>query len=527
MEEYNQIYTALADAINIDDITSSKDNQDILRRLKENDATLNSNSMRIISDINSSFGDINYLPTDGEDLEWLGIYLGGNSTLHELDIAFLKALPKQFYKGLDRNRSIRKLSFNYMDLLNGEVFQTLNQFFTNNHDLVEIDIHGSSLEGNGARLLSSALHGSGKQLNLKGVSISNCIISRGQSADIIKALSTHLHLERLQLANMSIGQMGCTALATLLQTNIELKTFRLVQNGINDEGIEAIAFALASCDKLEELNISNNPSITIKGWENLSSLLKVPDSDLEKLNNRDSKIIDIDDVDESVTPSESKEAVNDKSSRSGLTKMYLSHNNIGDKEALHFANALVGNSSLEHLSFIDNRITCCGWEPFVTLLIERDTCSVNETYHSNHTLRNLNMSRNNAPYPYNKHIEPLLRLNSPDYKGQVAMDKILIKHSHFDMRPFFEWEFKVLPIMIKWFATAKTGRIAFKEKMDKMRLSSIYDFIKEFPMLYVEPMTRHEIEEYTVLEERLLEYQTKQVELAEIRKRKSHAMMRL
>ena len=114
MEEYNQIYTALADAINIDDITSSKDNQDILRRLKENDTTLNSNSMRIISDVNSSFGDINYLPTDEEDLEWLGIYLGGNNTLHELDIAFLKALPKQFYKGLDRNRSIRKLSFNYM-----------------------------------------------------------------------------------------------------------------------------------------------------------------------------------------------------------------------------------------------------------------------------------------------------------------------------------------------------------------------------------------------------------------------------
>ena len=201
-----EIYSALADAINIDDITSSKDNQDILRRLKENDTTLNSNSMRIISDINSSFGDINYLPTDGEDLEWLGIYLGGNNTLHELDIAYLKALPEQFYKGLDRNRSIRKLSLNYMDLLNGEVFQTLNQFFTNNHNLAEIDIHGSSLEGNGARLLSSALHGSGKQLNLKGVSISNCIISRGQSADIIKALSTHLHLERLQLANMSIGQ---------------------------------------------------------------------------------------------------------------------------------------------------------------------------------------------------------------------------------------------------------------------------------------------------------------------------------
>ena len=46
-------------------------------------------------------------------------------------------------------------------------------------------------------------------------------------------------------------------------------------------------------------------------------------------------------------------------------------------------------------------------------------------------------------------------------------------------------------------------------------------------MLYVEPMTRHEIAEYTVLEERLNGYQTKQKELEEIQKRKSHAMMRL
>ena len=81
--------------------------------------------------------------------------------------------------------------------------------------------------------------------------------------------------------------------------------------------------------------------------------------------------------------------------------------------------------------------------------------------------------------------------------------------------------------MIHWFATAETGRTVFKEKMDKMRLSSIYDFIKEFPMLYVEPMTRHEIAEYTVLEELLIGYQTKQKELEEIQKHKSHAMRRL
>ena len=51
-------------------------------------------------------------------------------------------------------------------------------------------------------------------------------------------------------------------------------------------------------------------------------------------------------------------------------------------------------------------------------------------------------------------------------------------------------------------------------------MSATFDFIKEFPMLYIEPVTRKEIAECAALEEQL------QDKLKEIQKRKAHAMRR-
>ena len=42
------------------------------------------------------------------------------------------------------------------------------------------------------------------------------------------------------------------------------------------------------------------------------------------------------------------------------------------------------------------------------------------------------------------------------------------------------------PIMIRWFKKAATCKIGFEAKINKMKLSVVYDFIKEFPMLYIE-----------------------------------------
>ena len=118
------------------------------------------------------------------------------------------------------------------------------------------------------------------------------------------------------------------------------------------------------------------------------------------------------------------------------------------------------------------------------------------------------------------------------------MAKILLNYSHFNVQLFFEWELKVLPLMIGWFTRAATfiftiGETAYSkcpEKINCMKLSVIYDFIKEFPMLYIEPVTRKEIAECTAVEEELMNQSSvcdKESRLEEIRQHKARAMRRL
>ena len=112
-------------------------------------------------------------------------------------------------------------------------------------------------------------------------------------------------------------------------------------------------------------------------------------------------------------------------------------------------------------------------------------------------------------------------------KGQLAMTKILQHHSHFNMQPFFEWEFKMFPRMIAWLEKARARTSNFEEKIDRMMLSVTYDFVREFPMLYIEPATRKEIEECTALKKILQGDQSQQAKLKEVEQRKERATRRL
>jgi hypothetical protein len=203
---------------------------------------------------------------------------------------------------------------------------------------------------------------------------------------------------------------------------------------------------------------------------------------------------------------------------STLHKLFVSYNNnIGDEGALVFAEALAGNSSLKLLSLYGSGITYEGWAHFSKLLC--DTSSVNNTYMSNHTIESF------GSFSYTTvtgDVRTLLVLNRNENKQLVAITKILQNHSHFDMQPFFEWEFKVLPIMISWFAKASTCTSEFETKINRMSLSATYDFIREFPTLYIEPVTRKEIAECNAMEEEL-----QGDELEEIRQRKARALRRL
>ena len=77
------------------------------------------------------------------------------------------------------------------------------------------------------------------------------------------------------------------------------------------------------------------------------------------------------------------------------------------------------------------------------------------------------------------------------------MIKILQHHNNFDMMPFFEWEFKVLPLMIDWFERASAIDMPedYAPNIGPRKLSSIYQFVRGMPLLYVETVLRKELED--------------------------------
>eukprot|EP00984_Skeletonema_dohrnii_P005996 scaffold2125_cov79-Skeletonema_dohrnii-CCMP3373.AAC.1 len=68
-----------------------------------------------------------------------------------------------------------------------------------------------------------------------------------------------------------------------------------------------------------------------------------------------------------------------------------------------------------------------------------------------------------------------------DQRIDAAICKILMTHDHFDMKPFFRWKLKILPVMVAWFERAQeTG---LEQSLESRKLSSMYDFVRSMPML--------------------------------------------
>ena len=485
-------YDAVSTTIKFEDITSSETNQGILRRLKENDI-----DKLWICDEETTDGDTrDYVPLDENDMGWLGYFIGNSTSLKEIifltrDINNIEA----FCRGLNNNQSIMRIGFlnirgnPFLNIrgtnrLEGNIFGMLDPFFTNNHKLTKFEVRDCELGAEGVRLLSLAIR---TCKSLKHFTFSYSEIGDGQMVDIILALSVHTQLEKIVLSRMNIGRNECTALATLLRNTIKhLQTLNLVWNNIDDDGVETLVNAMDG-SQLRDLNLSSNATITNEGWKTVSALLERPGSNLEKL--------------------------------------YLSRNNIGDEGALILANALRGNCELKTLALHDySGITAEGWTPFLKLLC--DTSNVNCTYLSNHTLGNVGYFAPGASPPDDIQLHLSLN-NSIGDKGRIAMTKILQHHSHFDMQPLFEWELKVLPLVIDWLEKAAACTTEFDDQIKRMKLSCMYDFVREFPMLYVEPVTRKEIEKYSAMEMKMEGDPMQHDKLEEVQQRKTRAMRRL
>ena len=156
MEDYN--YDTLSSTIKIEDITSSKSNQDILRRLKENDIKNLWICDELLMDEITTDGDkCDYVALNNEDaMGWLGYFISKSKSLKEFHFldCYINNI-EDLFRGINNNRSLKNIGF-YQDIntLEGNIFGMLDPFFKNNHKLIEVVVQNCELRAEGVRLLS-------------------------------------------------------------------------------------------------------------------------------------------------------------------------------------------------------------------------------------------------------------------------------------------------------------------------------------------------------------------------------------
>ena len=339
----------------------------------------------------------------------------------------------------------------------------------------------------------------------------NNIVDEGLKA-LTVVLSNNNNLEILSLSdNGSFSEVGLRQLSDVIPTASNLKELDLSWNSINDEGLQALAVGLRKHRALERLNISSNTF----GSEGLRALAAAELTSLRSLRLSNNAINDealgvlVEGIENFVGLETLNLSSNDNLiTSSGLTvlppifcrescslkEINLDQTKIEDSGAKAFAEALVGNESMTKLLFGYTHLTAVGWSVFSTLLC--DTSSVNNTYHSNHTLneigsRHYNPRDDRFPSSFQRYLE-LNRQN----QFNVPICKILVSHSDLDMTPLLQWKLKLLPFVLVWFERAESCRtcIYVRESITTFKrreLSAMYQFIHGLPLLVANGFYKH------------------------------------
>ena len=492
--------------VNVDGVATDGNNRAVMRRIKANQDENISLRINCTHDSHDRCDGncLDYVPEGVCDMEWLGYFVGENSYLAALTIRHftqplelsVKDVMGPFLRGVSNNKSMQALHFTQAPLLGGEIFTMMDQFFKNNYQLAYITINNSDFGINGARLLASALTSCATK-TLKSIELTNNNIAGEGVADIVKSLSKQTHLQRLDLGGTHLGHnnKSCVALANLLQSSAKkMRRLSLGNTGIGDEGIETLVPALKQCIDLKRLFLDRNSSITTLGWESIASVFEVPTHPLKFLS--------------------------------------VCENNIDNTAMAAFARFLSKNHTLRHLRMLGRsqfypedrdgpyqKLDVVCQDAFSKLLC--DTSSVTSTYLSNHTLENFGRMAGIQL----EILEPLLWLNGRRDKTEVATIKILQNHHDFDMQPFFEWEFKVLPLVLGWLERASKYEMPaigapwpsgkwdadgvlvvsshFEPNIERRKLSTTYQFVRGMPLLYVEARLRKELEDIKVEESQM------------------------
>ena len=341
-------------------------------------------------------------------------------------------------------------------------------------------------------------------LSLKSLNLSRNDISDAGLQALAAGLSNNKYLETLNLSNNgSFSAIGLRCFSNEIPMAMNLKELDLEGNAINDDGLQALAVGLRKHSTLAKLDLSSNAI----GSEGLRALAAAEITSLRWLSLANNAINDealgvfVEGIENVVNLEALDLSDNNMITPSGLAvlapifhrescslkEIDLYPTNLEDREARAFAEGLVGNESLTELLLDYKDITALGWSAFSTLLC--DTSSVNNTYHSNHTLEVIGRRHIFDPYMDRIHssVQTYLLLNSQN-EYDVPICKILMSHSNLDMTPFLQWGLKLLPFVLAWFERAQSCRTSLEVEesiasFERRELSALYQFIHGLPLL--------------------------------------------
>jgi len=334
-----------------------------------------------------------------------------------------------------------------------------NSIGTNTH-LTKLVVSTNTMEGVGLGLEATHrefFEGLTKNNSINTVQLLCNHYHGGIVHEILKSYQTSSNnLIDLSIDSINLHNRAEHVLAATLQSCTNLTKLSLRRGYINDEQLLVLVNALRGNHSLELLNLEVN-TIGDAGCETLSTLITNPQSNLQVLG--------------------------------------LANNDISSDGAIAIINALEGNNRLRELSLFNrNRMDMIVVVDALSRLL-CNTSSINSTYSSNHTVfPQLNTGGE---------LLVLIKMNTVTNKSHVAIRKILRHHPKIDMEPFFgwdvegEWTLKGLPYVLAWFEKAREAVIAHYEgyggdpsgkkeyKIEKRKLSAIYDFAKAMPLQFV------------------------------------------
>ncbi len=390
--------------------------------------------------------------------------------------------------GLRNCHNLTKLSLTGNELITVDGYRSLSTLFQSDHcglNLTHLYLESMDIGDDGARAISAGLanlhlleelhlsqnsignEGAGALAagvmdlqSLKALHLSHNTIGGQDIHSMIQEPTKISIIETLHLGGNTFSVSGLISLCNLLQGTRTLRELHLCNCAIDDEGLQALAGGiLTNCCNLTHLYLSCNRSITATGLTSLSSFLHSDECCLQYL--------------------------------------CLGEINFGDDGALALANGLKGNSTLKSLYFrpASAGLTSVGWSAFSKLLC--DTSSVKNTYLSNHSIETIGNCGN-----HDNDVKELLDLNKHYTNDHhVATRKILQSHPDFDVEPYFEWNLKLLPLVVSWFEGVGAlvddkswGEILMTPEFmyesmygfEGRKLSTMYKFVRGLPLLVVD-----------------------------------------